>query len=380
MKHSALLLACLCAIALGTARAGERERVKVGVCFSMTGDFAEYGKAYLPGVRIAVDAHNADPDRLYDVELLVRDDESDAAKAVAIVRELADAENVVAILGSITSDVTLAMREETKKRGLVMITPSATNAVLGTENDGVVRVLFNDAFQGTALARYSLQNLGFRKAAILTNTRYDYSKAISDAFAAEFAAGGGTVRVEEYAGGAAEVEALDFRPLLERIDAWGAETVVISCYAADVIAILLQAQSLGMAQRFCGGDAWHHQETLLAAGNALEGAYYVSVMEANSPAAQNRRFRELMDRTNYEADDVSAQGYDTMLILQEALKNGTTRAAVFEGVYGIRDLPIVSGRITMSREEGSRTSASIVELRKDGNGLFTGTATETINP
>ncbi len=360
--------------------AGERETVRIGVCLSMTGDFAEYGRVYLPGVHLAVDDYNQREDRRYDLELIIRDDESDPVLSAAIAKELADQENVVAIIGSIASNSTLAMREETKKRNLVMITPSATSPVLGSDDDGVVRVLFNDEFQGEALARYAYDRLEFTRAAVLMNSRFEYSLSIGEAFAAHFAALGGSVHRETYAGGMADMEEFNFRPLLERILERDVQTVVVSSYAADVISILRQAQELGMTARFCGGDAWHHQETLLASGNAIEGAFYVSVMDEDSPTPENRRFKELLETTNYEADIVSAQAYDAVLILIEAMKNGAGREEIYNTVYTITDLPLVTGSITVRRGEGSLKPAFIVEIAKDDEGAFTASVVDVVKP
>ncbi len=214
----------------------------------------------------------------------------------------------------------------------------------------------------------------------MMNSRFAYSLSIGEAFATQFARLGGSVQRETYEGSMADMENFDFLPLLLRIQENEVQTIVVSSYAADVISIVRQAQELGMKETFCGGDAWHHQETLLASGNALEGAFYVSVMDEEAPTEQSRHFMELLDATNYEADIVSAQAYDAVLILLEAMKNGTSREAIYEGVYMIKDLPLVTGSITVTREKGSLKPAFIVEIVKDEEGAFVGKVVDTVKP
>lgn len=377
---------CLCIflvwfIALGTGcplRAAEKERVRIGVCLSLSGDFADFGRIYLAGIRLRLEEYAANSgDR--EVELVVRDDKSDEATAAAAVRELVDEVDVAAIIGSVSSGVTLAMAEETKPRGLVLVTPSATSPRLGHDGDGIVRVLFDDEFQGEALAAHIARQLGLRRAAVLLNEQFEYSRSIAKAFQTNFIREGGAIILETYDMPLSKVETYDFRPQLRRIQAQKPDVVLIPSYPEEVAAVLRQAQEVGLNARFCGGDAWHHESTMLTSGNYLEGAFYISVMDEENPSGRLLDFENLLNRSNYDADIVSGQGYDAMSIVLEAMKSGRRRALLLEGVYGISDFPLVTGDITICRKRGSLKPAYIVEVVKEG-GHFVRKVVDIIKP
>ena len=356
------------ALLLGLAPAFAGETLKVGVCMSLTGDFADFGKQYAGGVSLRLKEYEAnrgpeDP----VVELIFRDDESKADVAAAHTRELLEKENVSVIIGSVSSGITLAMREITNPLGVALVTPSATSPELGIDGDGVFRVLFDDSFQGEALAKYVFHKLGLTSAAIVTNKRFPYSRSISDAFQKHFTAEGGDVIVYSFDHALVDAEGVDFRPMLKGLQSYNPDVMVITSYSEDATSILQQAQGTDVKIRFCGGDAWHHENTLLAAGNYIVGAFYVGVINESQPTPRVREFIKLLDTSNLDINETAGQGFDAMSLVLEAAKNGASRREIVDGLYAIKDFELVTGNISFDREEGTKKPAFILEIVEDGN-------------
>ena len=132
------------------------------------------------------------------VELVIYDNAYDATKAVANAQKLVE-DGVVAMLGSATSGMTLAIAPIAKDNGILTFTPSGTNSKVTVEADGttlnpwVFRACFIDPFQAKVLANFASQNLSASKVAIMVNGGSEYSKELGRIFKDQLESNGGTV-------------------------------------------------------------------------------------------------------------------------------------------------------------------------------------------
>jgi len=85
--------------------------VKIGVVLSLTGEFASYGKMGLNGARMAVKEINDNGGVLggRPLELIVEDDQTDPGLSIIKTRKLIQEDDVVAIMGSVSSTAREAM-------------------------------------------------------------------------------------------------------------------------------------------------------------------------------------------------------------------------------------------------------------------------------
>lgn len=353
-------------------RASEPETFRVGVCMSQTGDFSSSGRAFLAGVHIAAEDFNRRSAATgLRVELLVRDDASEPARGAALLRELA-AEGVVAVVGSNSTDVTLAMLDDARKLGLALVTPGSTSRRIGGKGDVAFRVLFDNDFQGRALALFMREKLGLRRAAVLLNRRFAYTRSLTESFVATWVgAGGEIVREEAYDSGVIAAEDYDFRPHLKRLKAAEPELVLLTGYPDVIIAVLNQSLDVGLNATFCGGDTWQNDSIIHAAGNHLDGCYHIGYFDEEGDNPEMYTFMELLDNTNdLAAGPISVLGYDAMeLILIALLRGGRTREGIVEKLYTVRNLPLASGDITLDREAGTKKIAYIMKFESTPKGF-----------
>ena len=99
---------------------------------------------------------------------------------------------VVAILGEVASSNSLAMAPKAQEAQVPMVTPSSTNPKVTEVGDYIFRVCFIDPFQGTVMAKYALSK-GWKKVALLTDVKQDYSVGLAEYFVKYFTAHGGTI-------------------------------------------------------------------------------------------------------------------------------------------------------------------------------------------
>lgn len=131
--------------------------LKIGGSGPLTGSAASYGISVKQGAQLAVDEVNQQGGVAgMKFELLFEDDAADPAMAVNAYARLVD-QGMNVSMGTVTSGAGMAMTEEVKKDGFLMLTPSASQKEI-TRYPNSFRVCFTDPDQGTYAADFIKQN------------------------------------------------------------------------------------------------------------------------------------------------------------------------------------------------------------------------------
>ena len=161
-------VAAAVALALGSVVAASAQAAPKTVTLAfqspLTGSEAGLGQDELLGAKTALYEYNQSHPTV-QVKLLTADDQADPSIAGGVALGLAQNAAVIGVVGSCCSGATKASFGAYKAGRLTVISPSATNATLTdpkSSSNGFPffhRVAATDAFQGPALARYSLKGL-----------------------------------------------------------------------------------------------------------------------------------------------------------------------------------------------------------------------------
>ena len=109
--------------------------VKLGFLGGLSGRVADLGEAGRHGVLLAVDEANAAGGvNARKVELLIKDDEQQAAAAIKAIEELVAA-RVDAVIGPMTSSMGEAVLPVASRAGLVVVSPTVTFSLLAGRDD-----------------------------------------------------------------------------------------------------------------------------------------------------------------------------------------------------------------------------------------------------
>src|SRR5690606_23691178 len=170
-----LILACSSWVGLAFA-----QPIKIGVFEPMTGPSAAGGEMTVEGIELAWEIK---PEVLgRPVEIIVVDNKSDKVEAANAVSSLIDKDNVVAIIGSYGSSLSMAAGDIVKQKKVPAVGCSPTNPLVTLNNDYYFRVCFIDPFQGTVMANYAVNELGAKTAAVIQDVTNDYSVGLSKYF------------------------------------------------------------------------------------------------------------------------------------------------------------------------------------------------------
>lgn len=181
-----------------TASGGGGKALKIGALLSFTGDLADFGQPLFNGAQMAVNEINAAGGVLgQQVTLVKADDGTSPQQGVTEAQRLVNIEGVQAIVGALSSGVTLQVAETvTGKAGVVQISPASTSPALtnANDNDFLFRTTISDAAQGILLARLA-QDEGLSKVCTMYINNA-YGQGLSNAFATNFQQLGGTVTAQ----------------------------------------------------------------------------------------------------------------------------------------------------------------------------------------
>jgi ABC-type branched-subunit amino acid transport system substrate-binding protein len=169
--------------------------LKIGVLFDFTGDLSEFGPNMENGAKLAAkDINDAGGVNGQDIVLKRADSQTNPTAGVEGARQLVDVEKVSAVVGSLSSGVTLAVAEAvTVPDKIIQISPASTSPALTAveDNDFLFRTTLSDAAQGLILAKLA-DELGYKKVStIYVNNAY--GEGLSENFTAAFEDLGGEV-------------------------------------------------------------------------------------------------------------------------------------------------------------------------------------------
>jgi branched-chain amino acid transport system substrate-binding protein len=358
-----------------SAGGGTAGVIKVGEYASLTGKEAGFGQSSHNGTALAVDDLNAAGGVLgKKIELITEDDQSQAGQPSIDVRKLITDDGVVSVLGEVASSRSLEAAPICQQYHIPMISPSSTNPRVTQVGDYIFRVCFIDPFQGTVMANFATKTLKLKNVAVLTDVTSDYSVGLAKFFKSSFTASGGKIAADENYNGGDK----DFSAQLTAIKAGNPDGIFIPGYYTEVGLIAIQARQLGLNIPLFGGDGWEGAPLISIGGAALEGTYFSThfTPQDTSPVVQDF-VKKYQARYHATPDAMAALGYDSLMILADAMKRAGTTAgpAVRDALAATKDFSGITGRITIDKDRNASKPAVILEVK---NGQYH--YVETISP
>uniref|UniRef100_UPI0005CD5729 ABC transporter substrate-binding protein n=1 Tax=Geobacillus kaustophilus TaxID=1462 RepID=UPI0005CD5729 len=344
---------------------GGGDVIKIGANLELSGGVASYGQSIAEGLDLALEEINKEGINGKKLELVKVDNKSEAAEATNGAIKLISQDKVVAIIGSATSTNTLAQVQVANDNKVPLITPTGTNPTItnkdGKVNEFVFRTCFIDPFQGTVAAKFALNDLKVKNAAVLIDSSSDYSKGLAASFKDAFTQGGGKIVAEE----AYVAKDTDFRATLTRIKSKNPEFIFLPGYYEEVGLIVKQARELGLNVPIMGGDGWDSPKLVEIAGkDALNNTYITNHYSSGDPDPKIQEFvKAFKAKYNKAPDAFNALGYDTAYFLADAIKRAGSAdpVKIKDALAQTKDLQLVSGTLTLNEHHDPVKSAAILE-------------------
>ncbi len=355
----------------GSAVSGDT--ILIGEYGSMTGDNSSFGIQNDAGVRLAVDEINAAggierDGKKYKIKIELEDDQSKSENAETAVKRLIDQKHVSAILGEVASSCSIAGGKICQKAGVPMISPSSTNVAVTKIGDYIFRVCFLDSYQAAVDARFAIDGLKAKRAAIFTNKDQSYSTGFRDEFEKAFTKYGGTIVVKQ----TYSDKDTDYRGQLTALKAANPEVILVPGYYKDASTIAKQARELGITVPLLGGDGWSDSQLLELGGKAMDGCYFSDHMSIKDPKKVVQDFVKAYT-TKFASDakmeklpsTMAALGYDAAKILFDAIKRAKSldKKDIRDAVADTKSYDGVTGSISINKDRNADKSAVVIAVK-----------------
>ena len=351
-----------CSESGGSGDAGSSDTIRIGGLAPLTGDASSYGVAVNNGIQMAVEDINAaggiDGKQ---IDYIYYDEKGDATEAVNAYNKLVQNDQVVAIIGDVTTKPTLAVAQQSQQDNIPIITASATAAEVTLTGPNIFRACFTDPFQGQLMASYASEKLGASTVAVLYDMADDYSSGIAEAFVEKAAELGMTVVAEEkYQDGD-----VDFKSQLTNIKGQNPDVLFLPVYYEDLRLISAQANEVGVTATLCGADGWDSVLTDNFDSSVLNGGVFCSQYSTESTDERVQNFISTY-KEKYEIDPnmFAVLAYDATYMMATAIENaGSTDSQAIIDAMAALEYDGLTGHMTFDADRNPQKSAVIVSIQ-----------------
>lgn len=340
----------------------EKKPVKLGFVGCLTGRLSDLGTSGRNGALLAVEQVNKSGGIAgRPAELIVKDDKQDKDTALEADRALIE-EGVVAIIGHMTSAMSMAAVPLMNRKRVLMVSPTtSTNALKGID-DYFVRVMPPNSAETDHLAQYAVREMGVRDiAAIYGLANRLYTEMFLKHFKRAFENLGGRIVLTRSLG------------VGERDDF---DEVAASLVGPDPDAILIVAGALDAAMicqriRILGSDApilscgWAMTDDFIEQGGpTVEGVVFSQLIDANSREKSYLAFKEAFEsRFGHPPDFAACHGYEAARMILDALEHNPDAKALKATILGQKRCYSVQGDFRLDPYGDPQRKRHLIRVR-----------------
>ncbi len=365
-KLSLFLVIALLVLSFGSISFAAEE-VKIGVILPMTGAVAAFGQMTWEGIELANELRPTVLGK--PVKLILLDNKSDKVEAANTASRLIEKEHVVAAIGAVASSNTLSAAPIFEKAKVPLITPASTNPLVTQGRKFIFRACFIDPFQGQVAAKFAINNLKAKKAAILVDIAQDYCVGLANFFEKNFKAMGGEIVSKTFC----KTGDQDFSAQLTTIKAKNPDVIYIPNYYTEDALIAKQAREMGITAPLLSGDGAQAPQLIEIGGKAVEGMYYTTHFNEKAVSTElGKKYVEIYHKKfNKSPNALGALGFDAYYILLDAIERAGNLdpIKIRDGIAATKDFKGVTGTITID-EHGNAVKSAVIETVKNGKFEF----------
>ncbi len=330
-----LLIAGAIAFFLVTLSAQKRDLILIGFVGELSGRGADLGISGRDGAILAVEQQNlAGGINGREIRLIIRDDQHDPQIAARVDNELID-EGVVAIIGHMTSAMSIVGVKIANERGVLMVSPTANTNELSGMDDNFFRI--NASI--VELSRQMARNVYESKELCKTFIIYDVNNLAftSDGMAgycSEYEAlGGQVVGTAEFASGSG----VNFTELASKVVAAKPDCLFLLSNAMDTAMVCQQLAKTTFSVQVVTSEWSATNQLLQFGGRAVEELFALSAIDRTCQIPKYLRFIEAFrKRFNREPGFASCLSYDATRIVLDALAQNDDPATLKSTLLKIR--------------------------------------------
>lgn len=345
----------------------KEKEIKIGAALPLTGEGALYGQTAMKAIELAVQEVNSKGGiKGKKLRVIYEDTQLKPNVAVNAVTKLITLDKVPSIIGPMTSNEFLPTIPIAQKNKVVLISPSATSHEISKSGDYKFRTIVSDIYDGTVMARFAYNDMGFRNAAVFYVDESG-TKGTCVAFMEEFKRLGGKVLIEEKG----TQEGTDFRTQISKLKEAKPDAIYFTGYAKETVIFLRQTRELGITQQLMTYQLIDDPDVLRRAGETAEDVVFTT--PKLTPEIGGQAVKDFFEkfRLTYGEDpqNFAPNAYDAVMLIANAMKKyGFSPEDVKKGLYEVKEYQGASGKITIDAN-GDVIQPILVMVIKDGKAV-----------
>ena len=383
---AALLLAVLLLAAVGcsggsseTANepAASGKPYKIGAILSLTGTYAALGAAEKNALDLEVKRINdAGGVNGRQIEVIIEDDGTDEAKAVAAASKLIEQDGVVAILGASGTGQSMAMRSEIDRAGIPQISMAGGNAITAKFDS----LVYQTPWSNMIVVPFVLDKIkadGYTKIGLLSDSG-GYGKDGREVILKDAPTAGIQI-VSDQTFNAGDT---DMTAQLTKIKESGAQALLMWTAGKESVTIAKNKEQLGMTMPWYGGSGQARAEFPTGAGTAAQGFIFGTgkSLVPKTWGEGSEEFDVVSDfAKRYEVeygelpDIFAGHAFDAISIITDALDRAPDNAggeALNSAVESTKNLIGFGGNFTFSATDHNGLTEEDLALYEIENGKW----------
>jgi len=349
----------------------EKEPLIIGAVFNQTGWMAAYDGPPREAAFLAVKVLNEQGGIMgRPVELIEIDGKSDPALVGTATRQLIE-KGAEIIIAPCDFDIGAPASQAAQEAGMVGTSLCASSPLYGSEVLGDMQFtlsVWNNNMAGGA-AEWAFAEKGWRTAAVITDSAYEYTQSLGDLFKEAWETLGGEIISDDAFTAGDE----DFSAQIGRIRALpeAPDMIYISGCNPELATILRQVRAAGIETPLMGGDTYDDVELWAALGPELGNDIYFATHSWLGPEAGGNmdEFLALYEEEYGKppAAGFTVMGWDVVMVYAQAIEAaGTTDGAAVADKMEEMVFDLLSGHMDWSSaEEGHfpNKEVTMVELQ-----------------
>ncbi|WP_028582852.1 ABC transporter substrate-binding protein [Desulfogranum mediterraneum] len=373
-----LVTVALAAIFLQPVVHAARQTIKLGFDIPLTGEFTVVGNnaknvGQMINEQLRKQGGLKVGDISYEVDFVYADNASTPAGASSQVLNLVSAQQVVAIVGPLSSRQAIPAAEVANAFATPIISPWSTSPKTTKNRPFAFRSGYLVDIQAPVLTTFVRKQFGAEKAAVLYDIVDTYPRFMAKDFKRVFEAvsgPGSVVAYEEFRTGDT-----DFTRQLQRIVASGADVLFTPQHYNEVPSIVRQARKLGWNKPIVGSNSWAGGDLISECGDDCNGLYFVGNYAAGGAVGVSRQFaRVYQERYGVLPDEVAGLTWDAVWIMLEAIKNTgglgndlvSDRQRIRDQLVSIKDFEGVTGTLSFNASGDPTKCAVMIKISDEG--------------
>lgn len=341
----------------------EKENIKIGAIFDMTGSLAYMGKWSQNGALLAVDnINNNGGIEGKKVSLLIEDGGSDANKNVSAFRKLIDSDKVSLVIGFNSSSAVMAAAPIANTTKTVLLTSGTGSPNITDAGDYIFRNRLSGKLEVDAIAKFIALKSNIKEIGVLYINN-EYGKGYARIFQSAFETHGGTILLEE----GFEQNQTNFKSLVRKLKDNNIQAIYLIAYAKEGGILLKQSYEQNYMPQWFSANPIEAPEFLEIAGKSAEGIIY-SIAKYDPNDALSKKFNsEYKARYGSDSEMFAANSYDAVNIGTLAISNtdGSGEQIKTYLYDSIKDYPGVAGLTTFDHN-GDVIKSAIIKIIKNG--------------